>query len=557
MRQIIIVLLLLAATVGQAQTKTSALVRGHIANMPEQVKNQMSITCYAPLQVNFPTEVPLLPDSLGRFEVEVPLTETSPVVIIFQRLLLSPGETYDVEMDGMEIKVVCKGGDASLTNQVLTHEPATCDWRYGEMDGKTDAFVTDAAEKELRRMEAANDSIAKANPTLSPEWRHYARCRSLTSLAQKIVQRHFDNPAVRQAQDGRLWQWLHDRFISNMPRPFMLVADKLPYTMLYYTTELVAPRNRGGFDLKGVETAIDIALEQLADGTAGTTDANADSLRSLRTMLNDFKALAATDVADSLLSAHPVMAAMRSQFSSPYLKELFRSGMVSERTTAENIRRIASLDMPDDVRDYARAVMLYNEMETFRTPLRPLLQELVGEVKNNSYRDIITKQSNHYRDLALRRDLEECLMPNTPLEGLTDGEEIFSKIIGPYRGRILYVDFWGTWCSPCKFDLKHHTHPLHQALADLPVTYLFLANSSPAEAWRSTIADFNLTGKHLVHYNLPRDQQQAVEQYLGVTSVPTYIIFDKDGRRVTPPDKKPRPYQAEAVRKIMLELMDK
>ena len=32
-----------------------------------------------------------------------------------------------------------------------------------------------------------------------------------------------------------------------------------------------------------------------------------------------------------------------------------------------------------------------------------------------------------------------------------------------------------------------------------------------------------------VHYNLPGDQQHAVEQYVELTGYPTYRLFDKQG----------------------------
>ncbi|MBQ6191137.1 MAG: redoxin family protein [Bacteroidaceae bacterium] len=557
---IITIMLALVCLAGQGQTKTSALVRGSLLNIPKQAESQLTIYYYNPLvaQSSFANEIPLQPDSLGRFEVEVPLTDTSPVQLVFQRLMLSPGKKYDVEMNGWDFKLTCDGSDASLANEMLNHEPPRCSWNFDTMDGKTDAFVLEAAEKELQRMEAAIDSMQQANPSLSPEWRYCARYRALASLAQAVVQQHFTSPAVRQNSDGRLWQWLHDRFICDLPRPYSIIEDRLGYIIMYYMEEFFAPRTRSKLNLPDIDAAIDIVLDGQADGTISRTEAFADSLRTLRTMLQDYKALAESNAADSLIASHPFERAAKGFFSDPYLKNIFRNGIVSERTTAQYIKRIASLDMPEEVRDLARAVMLYNEIDQYHAPLRPALGALLGEVKDNYLRNLVTERSNHYRDLALLSKADEAsLMPNEPLAGLTDGKEIFSKIIEPYRGRILLVDFWGTWCVPCKMYLKNNTHSLHQALSDLPVTYIFLCNGSETEAWRSTIAEYKLTGKDFVHYNLPADQQQAVQEYLGVHKYPTYIIFDKDGQRVTTEADEPRPYQPEAVRETMLKLKDK
>ena len=269
-------------------------------------------------------------------------------------------------------------------------------------------------------------------------------------------------------------------------------------------------------------------------------------------MLDEYKTLAESGAPDSVLAAHPFAINVRETFADPYLNGLFK-GPVSERETIEDINRLGTLDLPDDLRDYARAVLLYNEIETFHAPLRPDLQKLVPGVENEFFRQTINERNLFYRDLALR-NINASLMPNEPLANLTDGKEIFEKIIAPYRGRILYVDFWGTWCGPCKIDLKNFTHPLHQALADLPVTYLYLCNGSTVEAWRSTIVEYNLSAEHCIHYNLPAAQQKAVEDYLQVHHFPTYIIFDRDGKRVTTPDNEPKPYNSDEVRKVMEEL---
>ncbi|MBR1800047.1 MAG: hypothetical protein IJ767_00920 [Bacteroidaceae bacterium] len=556
-RTILTALLALVAMAGQGQTPTSALIRGRITNVPKGHEDRLTIHYTEPLQTMSSNEVPLQLDSLGRFEVEVPLMDTTPVAFVWTRLLLSPGEAYDVEMDGGTGEVIVKGRDARLCNEVIAHQPAVCTWDTEWMKTQTDAVVIEEAEKELARLQAANDSIYRSNPTLSQQWRDYAKSRAMASIASYLVQRRYVDASVRQSADGKLWQWFHDHFISQLPHPYTFIQDELGYIVMNYTMEVIAPRVRNGFNLRGIDAAISIALEQQADGTIDRNEVYADSLRTLRTMLQDYNALMGNGAPDSVLTNHPFAKAVPQYFSDTYLMGLLTGGAVGERETMENIERLKDLDMPEDVRDYARAVLLYKEIETYHAPLKPTLQSLVAEVRNDYLRGIITSTSSRYQVLAMRSEHEANLMPNEPLKGLTDGKEIFDKIIAPYRGRIVYVDFWGTWCGPCKMDLKNHTHPLHQALSDLPVTYLYLCNGSQTEAWRSTIAEYNLTGEHLVHYNLPAAQQSAVEKYLHVSHFPTYIIFDREGQRVTTEDCEPKPYHPEAVRRTMQEIMNR
>ena len=90
------------------------------------------------------------------------------------------------------------------------------------------------------------------------------------------------------------------------------------------------------------------------------------------------------------------------------------------------------------------------------------------------------------------------------------------------------MDIWGTWCAPCRANLKE-SWKVREALKDYDIVYLFLANNSSDEAWKSIISEYSLTGPNCVHYNLPADQQSAIEHYIGVNGYPTYKLIDKEG----------------------------
>ena len=139
-----------------------------------------------------------------------------------------------------------------------------------------------------------------------------------------------------------------------------------------------------------------------------------------------------------------------------------------------------------------------------------------------------------YREFVKVKESEKqfvdanSLRPSTDVEGMSDGEKILRKLIEPYQGKIIYLDVWGTWCAPCRENLKDSWR-VREALKDYDIVYLFLANNSSDEAWKSVISEYNLTGPNCVHYNLPEDQQSAIERYIGVNGYPTYKLIDKQG----------------------------
>jgi thiol-disulfide isomerase/thioredoxin len=145
-------------------------------------------------------------------------------------------------------------------------------------------------------------------------------------------------------------------------------------------------------------------------------------------------------------------------------------------------------------------------------------------------------------------------LAETPLDSLIDGQEIFRKLILPYRGRVVYIDVWGTWCGPCREEMEH-LPTLHETLKDLPVTYMYLANNSPEELWKKSAVRYGLNHADCVNLRLPNSQQHAVEHYLNVHGYPTYLLVAPDGTIVS--NDAPCPSKASIVRDAIMKLIEK
>ena len=191
---------------------------------------------------------------------------------------------------------------------------------------------------------------------------------------------------------------------------------------------------------------------------------------------------------------------------------------------------ISSLPNNKEIYDIYMAGIIWNEINNRRIPLPADVIEWVEKnISTPVAINTVVEMQNRY--LALQRRAlsgSESLKTNDEVKDMSDGEKILRKLIEPYKGKLVLVDVWGTWCSPCKRALSH-SKELYERMAPYDMVFLYLANRSDEGAWKNVIKEYDVTGENVVHYNLPGEQQSAVENFLRVSGYPTYRLIDRNG----------------------------
>lgn len=155
---------------------------------------------------------------------------------------------------------------------------------------------------------------------------------------------------------------------------------------------------------------------------------------------------------------------------------------------------------------------------------RPLDDEQMAKVQQlpDAYRQYVENAN---------ADLLATIERNKKIEGYRKNEagevadeDLFASIIAPFRGKTILVDFWETWCGPCR-NANELMTPLKEELKDKDIVYIYLASeSSPAGTWENMIV--GLKGEH---YRLNEKQSRYLRNTFGVEGVPTYLIVDPEG----------------------------
>ncbi len=187
--------------------------------------------------------------------------------------------------------------------------------------------------------------------------------------------------------------------------------------------------------------------------------------------------------------------------------------------------------------------------QIYLASLKPetLNEEKFTKAKSSVKTDYLKEQviSSYYESKA------ELTVKNTPAEYVpkTEAEKYFDGLIKKYRGKVVYVDFWATWCAPCKDGIAR-IKPLKEELAKEDIVFVYITNpTSPEKDYQKAIPD--IKGEH---FKVSADDWNLLTSKFNIYGIPHYALVDKTGRIVNPDLNH---LENEPLKKLLLELVNK
>lgn len=126
-------------------------------------------------------------------------------------------------------------------------------------------------------------------------------------------------------------------------------------------------------------------------------------------------------------------------------------------------------------------------------------------------------------------ETEEIIMKDAPdftLKSIT-GERISLK---DFKGNIVLVDFWATWCGPCLMTIPELVN-LQDKYRDRGVVILGVSVDDPAKTDDVQLQRFS--EKYKMNYHVMQDDKDVMKMYLGDSApIPTVCIINQEGKIV-------------------------
>lgn len=111
-------------------------------------------------------------------------------------------------------------------------------------------------------------------------------------------------------------------------------------------------------------------------------------------------------------------------------------------------------------------------------------------------------------------------LPNFSVEDL-QGHEISSDDV---RGKVVLIDFWATWCQPCKQEM-----PGYQKLQDRYGSRGFTVIGFKFDTMMDSEDPLLFAQKIGVHYPLAVASEELKQKFGGIEGLPTTMLFDRQG----------------------------
>ncbi len=98
--------------------------------------------------------------------------------------------------------------------------------------------------------------------------------------------------------------------------------------------------------------------------------------------------------------------------------------------------------------------------------------------------------------------------------------------LSDFRGKVMLVDFWASWCGPCRKE-NPHVVELYHKYHDKGFDVLGVSLDKTKEPWLAAIEKDGLVWNHVSDL---KGWTNSAAQLYGVTSIPHTVLVDREGK---------------------------
>jgi thiol-disulfide isomerase/thioredoxin len=111
---------------------------------------------------------------------------------------------------------------------------------------------------------------------------------------------------------------------------------------------------------------------------------------------------------------------------------------------------------------------------------------------------------------------------------LTIEKEKDKWVFKDYPNKVVLLNFWATWCPPCKAEIPHLNNLVNKYKNDFIVIGVLVEEDKPNNIVTQFMKDYN------IQYPITNGSENfyLAQAIGGVSSIPAMFMYDKNGKKV-------------------------
>ncbi len=124
-------------------------------------------------------------------------------------------------------------------------------------------------------------------------------------------------------------------------------------------------------------------------------------------------------------------------------------------------------------------------------------------------------------------------------------EITLNEILKKCKGKVVYVDFWASWCMPCR-ELMPNSQILHEEYKNKNIEFVYISIDDDFIKWKKTMKKDKISN-HIHNYITINYPRANLYRELELKTIPRFLIYDKYGNLVNrnAPNPKSKDIKAE------------
>lgn len=159
----------------------------------------------------------------------------------------------------------------------------------------------------------------------------------------------------------------------------------------------------------------------------------------------------------------------------------------------------------------------------------------------NKWLSLVTKQKAN-RDKLNASNRTIGILTNL----VNDNQLTFEEVLSNYKGKVVLVDFWASWCAPCRKEMPH-LKDLKSKFSENKLKVIEISIDKDFSAWVRA-SKLEKISNEKDSYIIGNWEKSSLYKNYGIKTIPRYLLFGKDGKIID--ENAPRPSQMELTELI-------